>query len=193
MKLREFIETYSGLNETEWLSIEQLFKRKEFKKDEIILEEGNVCRYFYFLETGLIRFYYNIDGNDVTKTFTVSPYCFTSRVSFRKQVAANEGIQALDNTIVWQISFDNYKKLEKLNSWNIFIRRLLNEIQEFSESFYLEIRTVTAEERYRKILDKYPTELIQKIPLKHLASFLGIAPQSLSRIRNKIKKNQELT
>ena len=186
MKLKEFIETYTKLNDSEWITIRELFGKREFKKKAIILGEGEVCRYFYFLESGLIRFYYNIDGNDITKTFTISPYCFTSTISFRKQIASTEGIQALENCTVWQISFDNYKELEKVNSWNIFIRKLLNEIQEFSEAFYLDIRTMTAEDRYKKILKVYPNDLIRKIPLKHLSSFLGIAPQSLSRIRKNL-------
>ncbi len=187
MDLREFIENYTKLTDSEWYSIELLFEIKEFNKNEIILEEGKICRYFYYLESGLIRFYNTIDGIDLTKTFTIAPYCFTSKISFRKQMASNEGIQALEKTKVWQISNVNYKKLEGLNSWNIFMRKLLNEIQEFSESFYLDIRTMTAEERYLKILEEYPNALIQKIPLKHLSSFLGIAPQSLSRIRKKIQ------
>jgi CRP-like cAMP-binding protein len=188
MDLREFIENYSKTNDNEWDRIETLFEKKIFNKNEIILEVGKVCRYFYFLESGLIRFYNYHDGNDITKTFTIAPYCFTSKISFRKQTESNEGIQALEKVIVWQIYYDDYKKLEGLNSWNIFIRKLLNEIQEFSEAFYLEIRTMTAEDRYKKILEEYPENLIQKIPLKHLSSFLGIAPQSLSRIR---KKNNE--
>ena len=188
MDLRGFIENYSKLNDNEWDRIETLFKKKIFNKNEIILEIGNVCRYFYFLESGLIRFYNYHDGNDITKTFTIAPYFFTSKISFRKQTESNEGIQALENIIVWRISYVDYKKLEGLNSWNIFIPKLLNEIQEFSEAFYLEIRTMTADGRYIKILEEYPKNVIQKIPLKHLSSFLGIAPQSLSRIR---KKNNE--
>lgn len=189
MTLRQFIENYSKLSDWEWQIIEELFHEKEFEKNELILEEGKICRHFYFLEKGLIRFYNNIDGNDLTKTFTIAPYCFTSKISFRKQTVSNESIQALEKTKVWQITYDDYKKLETLNSWNLFVRRLLNEIQEFSETFYLDIRTMTAEERYKKILKEYPDELIQKIPLKHLSSFLGIAPQSLSRIRKKNQNN----
>lgn len=191
MRLREFIEKYSELNDEEWNSIEQLFEIKEFDRNELILEEGKICRYFYYLESGLIRFYGNINGEDFTKTFTIAPYCFTSKISFRKQEASSEGIQALERTKVWRISFANYKKLEAFNSWNIFIRKLLNEIQEFGETFYLDIRTMTAEARYKKILEEYPEELLQKIPLKHLSSFLGVAPQSLSRIRKKINENSK--
>lgn len=193
MSFREFIEKYSEISDSDWEIIEELFTERVFEKNETILQEGSVCRYFYFLESGLIRFYNNIDGNDITKTFTIAPYCFTSKISFRKQTASVEGIQALERTVVWQISAENFKKLESLNSWNIFIKRLLNEIQEFSESFYLEIRTMTAQERYLKILEEYPEELVCKIPLKHLSSFLGIAPQSLSRIRKNFTKNKKLT
>lgn len=189
MNFRTFIESYIKLTDEEWQSVEQLFVRREYKKNEIILQVGNVCRYFYFLESGLIRFYYIVDGDDITKTFTIAPYCFTSKTSFRKQVAANEGIQSLEKTVVWQISFEHYKKLEALNSWNIFIRKLLNEIQEFSDKLFLETKTMTAEERYIKILEEYPRELVEKIPLKHLSTFLGVAPQSLSRIRKKINND----
>lgn len=187
--LREFTEQYIKLTDSDWHSIEQLLERREFSRNEIVLEEGKVCRYFYFMEEGLIRFYRNLDGVDFTKTFTIAPYCFTSIISFRKQTPSNEGIQALERTVVWRITHENYRKLEAINSWNVFIRKLLNEIEEFSESFYLDIRTLTAEDRYKKILAEYPDELLGKIPLKHLSSFLGIAPQSISRIRKKIKGN----
>lgn len=189
MIFRDFIEKYSKLSDSEWQLIDELFESKEFSKNEIILAEGAICRYFYFLESGLVRFFSNIDGNDLTKTFAIAPYCFTAKLSFRSQSASSEAIQALDRTVVRRVSFEGYRKLEEINAWNIFMRKLLNEIQEYSESFYLEIRTITAEERYRKILDSYPQYIVKKIPLKHLASFLGIAPQSLSRIR---KKNQNI-
>lgn len=189
MNLREFIETFVKLSEEDWVAIQELFNRKDYKKNELILDEGKVCKHFYFLESGLIRFFYNIDGNDITKTFTIAPYCFTSKTSFRKQTESNEGIQALEETTVWQVSYSNYKKLESLNAWNIFIRKLLNEVQEFSDSLYLEMKTMTAEDRYIKITQTYPDEIIKKIPLKHLSTFLGVAPQSLSRIRRKIQKN----
>jgi CRP/FNR family transcriptional regulator, anaerobic regulatory protein len=184
--LYDFIASYSPLGFTEWQQIIELFERKEFSKNEIILEEGKICRHFYLLESGLIRFYYTIDGNDITKTFTIAPYCFTSRTSFRKHTPSLEGIQALEKTVTWQITYDRYSLLEHFASWNMFMKRILNEIQEFADQLYMQSKTMTAEARYKELLLHYPPGLIQKIPLKHLSTFLGIAPQSLSRIRQKI-------
>jgi CRP-like cAMP-binding protein len=185
LDFRNFIEHYSKLSDEEWQEIDLMFDYIDYEPNEIILNEGEICRYFYFLETGLIRFHNFIDGDDITRTFTIAPYCFTSNISFRRQSPSGEAIQALDKTTVRRISYKNYKKLEGYNSWNMFIRKLLNEIQEFSEAFYLDIRTKTAEQRYLKLIEEYPDEILNKIPLKHLSTFLGIAPQSLSRIRRK--------
>jgi CRP-like cAMP-binding protein len=187
---KEFINRYVQLSPDDWQIIYKEFKKVEFLKNDIILQEGKICRHFYFFERGLIRFYYNIEGEEITKTFTIAPYCFTSKVSFRNQSPANESIQALEETTAWQITYGQYKKLEKVNSWNIFIRKLLNEIQEFMEKLMLESKTQTAEIRYKHLLENYPASLVQKIPLKYLSSFLGIAPQSLSRIRNNLHKSR---
>ncbi|MBN1924700.1 MAG: Crp/Fnr family transcriptional regulator [Prolixibacteraceae bacterium] len=187
--LKDFISNFITLPEGDWEIIQKKFNREVFKKNEIILEEGKICRYFYFLERGLIRFYCNVEGNDITKMFCVAPYCFTSKVSFRNQSAAGEGIQALTETIVWKIDYTQYKNLEKINSWNVFMRSLLNDIQEFMDNRLLESKVYTAEENYKNLMKRYPG-IMAKIPLKHLASFLGVAPQSLSRIRNNLYKNE---
>ena len=187
---KDFIQKYTVLSNDDWGKIKHEFVRQEFKKDEIILEEGKICRYFYFYECGLIRFFCNIEGADITKTFAVAPYCFTSIISFRNQTPSNEAIQALDDTVVWRITYEQYKKLEKINSWNIFIHKLMNEIRDFMEKWLLESKIYTAEQNYARLLENYPADLMQKIPLKHLASFLGVAPQSLSRIRNNLHNKQ---
>lgn len=191
--LRKFIEKYTKLPDADWQTIQQAFERREIKKNEFILEEGRVCRHFYFLEEGLIRFFIVKNGEDISKIFTAAPNCFTSTTSFRSQKPSMEYIQALEKSIVWQVSFSRVYELAKLNSWNDFIRKFVHEVREFAEELLMEVRTETAEIRYEKLVKQYPT-LIQKIPLKHLSSFLGIAPQSLSRIRKKLyQKANKLT
>jgi CRP-like cAMP-binding protein len=182
--LRKFIENYTKLPDKDWQIILQAFERKEVAKNEILVAEGKICKYFFFLEKGLVRCFINNDGVDVTKFFTTAPYCFTSKTSFREQTPAQESIQALDDCVVWQTTFSQANELLELKSWNEFVRRFLHEVQNHFEEMLMEIRSKTAEQRYNELVEKYPVE-IDKIPLKHLSSYLGIAPQSLSRIRKK--------
>ena len=155
------------------------------KKNEIILKEGDVCKHLYFLETGLLRYFLNKDGNDVTKFFTVAPYCFTSQFSFNSEKPATENIQALEKSIIWQITLKQSNELFELKSWTIFARKIIQEVQFYTEEILEEIQTETAESRYEKMLKNNP-ELINRVALKHLASYFGVAPQSLSRIRKKL-------
>lgn len=188
--LRKFIENYTKLSDEEWQTIYKAFEKREVGRNEVFVEEGKVCRYFFFIEEGLLRFFTVKDGVDITKTFTIAPYCFTSKSSFRNQEPAQESIQAIEESALWQMSFSKMNELTKINSWNVFIRKLIHEVQDFTDSFLMEVRTETAEKRYEKLLEKYST-IIHKIPLKYLSSFLGIAPQSLSRIRKKIQVNRK--
>jgi CRP-like cAMP-binding protein len=185
--LRQFIEKYTPISDDEWEIIQQSFERKEFDKNEMILSEGSICKYFYFLQEGLIRYFILRDGNDITRFFTAAPYCFTSKDSFRNRTPSLENIQALEQSVVWQITLSRSNELLELKSWNTFTRKFIHEVQSHIEELLLEVTTETAEQRYEKLLEKHPG-LTKKIPLKLLASFLGIAPQSLSRIRKKYKQ-----
>jgi CRP-like cAMP-binding protein len=183
--LRQFIETYTSLPADEWKLIFECFEKRVIEKDEIILQEGKVCRHLYFIESGLLRFYINKDGNDITKFFTEAPYFFTSQASFNAQKPATENIQAIEKSIIWQITYKQTNELYNLKSWTDFARKIIQEVQFFTEEILEELQTETAEFRYEK-MQKNDPELLNRIPLKYLASYLGIAPQSLSRIRKKL-------
>jgi len=185
--LRKFIEKYTSISDDEWPIINEAFERKLFAKNEIILKEGSICRYFYFLQTGLIRCFTFYDGTEITKYFTAAPYCFTSIESFSKQKPAEESIQTLEESIIWFAAKNKLDQLKNLNSWNEFTRKLLEEVQQFSRNLLLEIKTKTADQRYKELLINRP-EVLQRIPLKYLSGFLGVAPQSLSRIRKNLTK-----
>ncbi len=185
--LRKFIEQYTRVTDDEWLIINEAFERKLFAKNEIILEEGSVCRYFYFLQTGLIRCYTIFDGTDITKYFTAAPYCFTSIESFTKQKPSEESIQTIEESVIWFATKNKLELLKSINSWNEFTRKLLQEVQQFSRDLLLETKTKTVEQRYKELLINKP-EVIQRIPLKYISGFFGVAPQSLSRIRKNLNK-----
>ena len=86
---------------------------------------------------------------------------------------------------MWQISRAEAYALLAVPAWATFVRRLTQEVQQYTENILEELQTETADTRYRRLLHDRP-QLVQRVPLRHLASYLGIAPQSLSRIRRKL-------
>jgi CRP-like cAMP-binding protein len=182
---RKFIQLYTDLPEDDWEKIAASLKRKEMEKDTLVLKEGEICRHLYFLESGLLRFFTWKDGNDITKFFTDEPYCFTSQKSFTTRQPARENIEVVEKSVIWQMTYQAAHDLLELASWGEFIRKLIQEVQGFTEEILEELQTETAESRYKKMLETHGS-LLQRVPLKHLASYFGIAPQSLSRIRKNI-------
>jgi len=183
--IRQFIEGYVSISEKEWGVISPCFTKQSLEKDEILLKEGKVCRHLYFLESGLLHFYINKEGKEITKFFTVAPYFFTSQVSFNSQKPASENIQAIEKSVIWKITYKQSIELLKLDTWASFARKITQEVQYYTEVILEEVQTETAENRYLKMLENNG-DLLQRIPLKILASYLGIAPQSLSRIRKNL-------
>lgn len=182
---KEFLQAYVTLTEEDWNEIEDKITREVVDKDALILREGSVCRHLYFLETGLLRFFRLKDGEEITKFFTLEPYLFTSQKSFNDRTPAAESIQVIEQSIIWKITYEDANALLKLTSWNTFIRKIVQEVQYYTEQLLIDMQSETAEDRYKTMLQRSP-QLVQRIPLKYLASYLGIAPQSLSRIRKSL-------
>lgn len=182
---KSFVDRYTSLPPKDWEQVAKCFNQRSVAQGELVLKEGQICRHLYFLESGLLRFFINKNGTDLTKFFTVAPYFFTSQVSLNTQQPAREAIQALEPSVLWAISLEDNNKLLEIPSWSGFGRKITQEVQGFTEYILEELQTETAEERYQKLMRHRP-ELLRRVPLKHLASYLGIAPQSLSRIRKKL-------
>lgn len=123
--LRKFIESYTSLPTDEYRQISDCFEKRVIEKDEIVLQEGKVSRHLYFVESGLLHFYINKDGNNITKFFTEAPYFFTSQASFNSQKPANQNIQAIEKSVVWQISYIQVNELYKLESWTAFASKII--------------------------------------------------------------------
>ena len=184
-----FIENYVFLPETDWDAISKCLDAQIVKKGDFVLKEGQICNHLYFLEKGLLRFAILNNGEYATKFFTVAPYTFTSQYSFANRLPARESIEALETSFLWRISYEKSQELFRFESWTAFARKLTQEVQFFTELILEEAQNETAEKRYMKLLEHRP-ELVQRVPLKHLASYLGVTPQSFSRIRTKIPKQQ---
>lgn len=183
--IKPFLQRYTALPESDWQAIAACFSQRILPKGALLLEEGKICKHLYFIESGLLRFFTWKDGADITKFFTEAPYLFTSQQSFTNLAPTRESIEALEDSLLWQMSCEDANRLLALSSWNTFVRKLIQEVQYLTEEILSEIQTETAENRYRKMMAENP-ELLQRVPLRHLASYLGIAPQSLSRIRKNL-------
>lgn len=185
---RTFIQNYSTLTDAEWAQVEKCISRKVYTRGDILLASGKVCRKLYFLETGFLRYFVFKSGEDVTKYFTEAPYCFTSQRSFTTNTPAEDNIEALQDSIVWEMDQSDAFALLKVFHWSEFVRKLVQEVQFFTEQILEDLQNKTAEERYIQMVEEN-NSLLANVPLKHVASFLGIAPQSLSRIRKKYWKD----
>lgn len=181
----QFIRQYTPLPDADWQAIEACLTRQVVPKETLLLEAGKVCQHLYFMESGLVRFFIWRDGTDVTKFFTDIPYVFTSQRSFAAQQPAQESIETLEECVLWRTTQTDVYRLLERPAWNNFARLIITEVQGFTEGILEAIQTETAENRYRRLLETN-APIVQRVPLRHLASYLGIAPQSLSRIRKKL-------
>ena len=186
---RAFIYQYNMLSDSEWTEVERKLSRVTYMKGELLLESGKVCKKLYFLESGFLRYFTYKEGEDVTKFFTEAPYCFTAQRSFTGDLPSQESIEAVVDSEVWEMSKTDAFVLLKYLRWSEFIRKLIQEVQFYTEQILDDVQNNTAEERYIKMIEQNDPILVN-VPLKDIASYLGIAPQSLSRIRKKYWDSQ---
>ena len=185
--LIEFLSAYGNLSQS---SIEIILKSnliKEFKKNDILLKKGQYAKECYFVLKGCLRSYYLLDDEEKTTAFFVENDPITP-VSYTMDEPSKYYISCLENTIVTIGNKSSTKNLLKEHPEinQLFIN--INEAQLASNRESLDSYiNLSPEDRFRKLVDERP-ELIQRVPQYHLASYLGIKPQSLSRIKKRIIK-----
>ncbi|CAM4013642.1 cAMP-binding domain of CRP or a regulatory subunit of cAMP-dependent protein kinases [Pedobacter westerhofensis] len=166
--------------------VTSLFKEKSYKKGDFFLVEGQICKQVGFVSRGLLRYYINHDGEDKTYAFTQENNFVCNYESFIPRTPSTKNIQALEDCEVLQISYDDlqlfYQSIRQAERFGrIVIEQVFIETLQDLSSFY----TDTPELRYEKILKRHP-DLLQRMSQYHIASYVGVKPQSLSRIRKRI-------
>jgi CRP-like cAMP-binding protein len=166
--------------------INGLFKPLFLKSGEYFLEEGHLCRYVGFIEKGLVRYHISDDGDQKTLYFNKEGEFICNYQSFLPREPSNTSIQAIEDTSLLVISYENLQglyatvnegdKLGRLAIEGVF----LSNLQQL-KSFYKDSPAA----RYRQFLQAYP-DLAQRIQQYYIASYVGIKPQSLSRIRKRM-------
>jgi CRP-like cAMP-binding protein len=178
------------LSPTEIEIVSALFKEKTYHKGDFFLAEGQICKQVGFVTTGLMRYYINHDGEDKTYDFAQENNFVCNYESFIPRTASTKNIQALEDCNVLQISYHDlqlfYKSISQGERFGrIVIEQVFIQTLRDLSSFY----TDTPELRYEKILRKHP-DLLQRMSQYHIASYVGVKPQSLSRIRKRISSEK---
>jgi CRP/FNR family transcriptional regulator, anaerobic regulatory protein len=157
-------------------------------KNTIIEYQNNVPNYLYFIGSGYVRlFYYDEDGNEQTN-YLGSPNTFIASFNaLINQTKSTENLECITDCELLRISYFKTKELiTKSDTFKEFSLLMFQQALSAPDHRAKDLATLTAEQRYTKMLTTQP-QLVQNVPLLYIASYLGIKPQSLSRIRKQIK------
>lgn len=185
--LRSFLTSNLDIDEKEITSILKNCTIKSYKKDQFLLRSGEFCKHSFFVEKGLLR-QYSIDdkGKEHILSFAPERWFVTDRESTYFNRPSAYFIQALEDSKVVMLD-ENFVKLlaKKIPSFTDFNNRLLhNHIRQLQNRINL-LLSATAVERYLQFIKMYP-DILLRVPQTMVASYLGITPESLSRIRREL-------
>ncbi|MCG6187551.1 Crp/Fnr family transcriptional regulator [Maribellus maritimus] len=187
MNLVEKIKKFYKLTEKELEASAHAFKPAAIPAKTYFMEEGKVANHVGFIERGLFRsFFYDDNANDITTHFFQPGTVLISMKSFNDQVPARENIVALEDSEIYVINHEEMMELYKrVPAW----RQITKDVDEMKYNDLMnrsiQLQTLTAKERYELFCQNYP-EIIKRVALRHIASYLGIDIATLSRIRKKL-------
>jgi len=181
----QYFNNISPINLEAKTALQEIVRTEKYSKNDVIQQVGNRCKTLYFVTDGIARIFYFKDGNDITEHFAFGGNIIIRAESLFTEQPSQKGIQALtDLSIVAINAQELFKLFEKFHD----VERLFNKI--FIQEYIATTKRVeslqfkSAKERYEELLTQ--TTLVNQIPLKYIASYLGITQVSLSRIRTKI-------
>lgn len=188
---RHVIEQAVQLSTAEWDQLSKVLVVKTVNPGELILENGQTCNFVAYLEQGVFTYCRVLEnGDEFTTDFAFKGDWIADNYSRLNQTPSRLNIRAIELSTVIAISHQelnllylNIPKLERLG------RLLIEGAFKKMVQFTIDLQTMNARERYIKLIDQCP-EVIQNVPLYHIANYLGIAPKSISRIRSEIVKKK---
>ena len=166
--------------------MQEHFKQVVLSKNQHLITEGKICRHLYFLERGALRGYYTLEEKEITHWFSFEQDFVTSFHSFITGQPAVENIQLLEGSVLWAISKESLAQL--LNQFHEIERLLRIAYEKYYirlEERFVNAQFKTAAERYQTLMEQMP-HIIERVSLGHIASYLGISQETLSRVRSRI-------
>ncbi|MFD2937373.1 Crp/Fnr family transcriptional regulator [Spirosoma flavum] len=181
--LIEEIRRVVPLSELDITLLGTLFKPWLLKKGDYFVQQGQICQHVGFIQTGLVRYFVNQDGNEKIYSFGLESDFVCDYESFLSQEPCRRTIQAIEDSSLVVISSASLQRLfAELTYGERFGRVVIEQIFVKTIGQLVSLYTDSPEVRYQAFLDEYPT-LSARITQYHIASYVGVKPQSLSRIR----------
>jgi CRP/FNR family transcriptional regulator, anaerobic regulatory protein len=185
--LKSHVSQIVALSDEEWLQFLSFLEPKTLKKNDYFLMEGQICESVAFVNSGIFTFFKSLEnGKEVTTDFAFSAEWISDNLSRLNNLPSLINIKAIVPAEILiiknkdlQYLFEKNPKVERF--YRILMEKAFTKFTQLS----IDLQVLSAKERYIKMLKEYP-DFAQKVPLYHIANYLGIAPKSLSRIRNEI-------
>lgn len=181
---RELARRYSTMTHDELDVLEDILVPMKFPKNAIVLKEGEICEYIFWVQKGMLRQFYYKNGKELTEYMATENTIVMCIESFFHKVPSSMQIMTLEPSIIYAI---NKERLEAvaMRSVNIQIlyRKILEESLIISQIRADMLRFETAQGKYQRLVKLQP-QLVLRAPLLYIASYLQMTPETLSRVRN---------
>lgn len=186
-QLLNIVSQKVSLTETDIDLCKACFEPVMFPKNRIVEEAGTVPRYLYFVVKGFMRlFHHNDNGDEVTTHINCPPGFLTSYFHFINQTKADENVECITECELLRITKADLDRLtDQSKAFKDFSIQIFQQSITYNEARSKELATLTAEQRYKRLIENYPG-IIHHVPVQYIASFLGMKPESLSRIRKRM-------
>lgn len=184
--LRSFKQRLNGLgilSEHTWTSFSERLEYVQYPKSAAITTAGSTEQWIYFILKGAVRVFVISEGREVVTNFRFDNQFTSSLTSFLTQSPSQYFLHTMAETTALRFHYTSLQEMYKNHiDLNVLGRVLMEQLLIDKRQRELDFLTLSADKRYQKLLEEHP-EYVQNIPLKYIASFLGVTPESLSRIR----------
>ncbi|MGD1841039.1 MAG: Crp/Fnr family transcriptional regulator [Thermonemataceae bacterium] len=184
-RLKAYILSKINLSKEELREILQAFEYKAYKKDQIVVQKGQYVTKYYYIAKGGVRFVTDTPSKEITAGLIFENNLITELEALKSGLPSQLKIVTIEESEIFSIEQPKMQELyKKIQKWETFGRLVIEEAFIIITKMIISFQEMDAEKRYLNLLQN--SEAIQRVPLKQLSTYLGITPNTLSRIRRKI-------